>query len=80
MHFCAFLQYRLTRGISVDALFDLMAQLKTADFAKAAMNSVESDDFVVPGLSVLLAKATALTLQKHPLLNSRFDKETQKIL
>lgn len=70
---------RLTRGISVDALFDMVAQLKTGEFTRAAALSTE-DSFVVPGLSVLLAKAVALTLQKHPLLNARFDGEAQQIM
>lgn len=70
---------RLTRSISVDALFDMVAQLKTDDFARGTSLSVE-DGFVVPGLSVLLAKAVALTLNKHPLLNARFDGETQQVM
>lgn len=71
--------FRLTRSLSVDALFDMVAQLKTADFAKGTSLSAE-DGFVVPGLSVLLAKAVALTLSKHPLLNARFDAETQQVI
>lgn len=71
--------FRLTRGISVDALFDMVAQLKTGDFTRAASLSTE-DSFVAPGLSVLLAKAVALTLKKHPLLNARFDGEAQQII
>lgn len=71
--------FRLTRGISVDALFNMVAQLKTGDFANAASISAE-DSFTVPGLSVLLAKAVALTLKKHPLLNARFDGQKQEII
>ncbi|KAL8454873.1 hypothetical protein Emag_001239 [Eimeria magna] len=70
--------FRLTRGISVDALFEMMKQLKSGDFADAAL--ITEEDFVAPGLSVLLAKAVALTLKKHPLLNARFDGEAQQIM
>ncbi|KAL8435207.1 hypothetical protein ACSSS7_002628 [Eimeria intestinalis] len=69
----------LTRGIAVDALFEMMKQLKSGDFANAASITKE-EDFVAPGLSVLLAKAVALTLKKHPLLNARFDGEAQQII
>ncbi|KAL8453199.1 hypothetical protein Emed_001069 [Eimeria media] len=71
--------FRLTRGISVDGLFEMMKQLKSGDFANAA-SITEEKDFVAPGLSVLLAKAVALTLKKHPLLNARFDAEAQQIM
>ncbi|KAL8275739.1 hypothetical protein Esti_000302 [Eimeria stiedai] len=71
--------FRLTRGISVDALFEMMKQLKSGDFADAASITAE-EGFVAPGLSVLLAKAVALTLKKHPLLNARFDGEAHQII
>ncbi|KAL8439143.1 hypothetical protein Efla_000658 [Eimeria flavescens] len=71
--------FRLTRGVSVDRLFDLMTQMKTGDFANATAISGE-ESAVVPGLSVLLAKAVGLTLKKHPLLNARFDGTTQQII
>lgn len=63
----------------MDALFDMVAQLKTTDFAQAASIASE-DDFVVPNLSVFLAKAVALTLRKHPLLNARFDGATYQVM